>query len=499
MTLEEYMQQLDAVGKDDSGRIGSAGRDIWSDAFAEFSKTDEQGRPLYGTEAYNPNQAANGGVVTINGRQYSRTGRQLSADELAQYGADENAQMYHPQYGNLVDTKIAGKIAGKMNGGNFFENFLDAGYGPLLAAGIGAAGIASAGAAAGGAGAGAGGGFGGGAGGLATGAEFALPGAAGGIPSALSGTAGLTGAGALSAETIAGLQALGYTPAQIAAAGGAGGFGGGALGAGLAGGFGGGATGSTVAAGGGSSGSIGGNLLDYLTKPQTLVGLGTQIGSALLGQNATNKAADAQTQATTAALAQQQAMYDQTRADQAPWRNAGAGAIGQLSSMTQPGGSLLKRFSKEDLTADPVYNSGLEFGLNEGIKGVNQRAMQGGGYDSGATLKALTKYANDYGTTKANESYNRYNTDQTNIYNRLAGVSGIGQAANNQVQSAGTNLVNNQTALTTDAGNARAAGIVGGANAWSNALSGIGSMANNYDTTQLLNKLLGRSGTYGAY
>lgn len=158
-------------------------------------------------------------------------------------------------------------------------------------------------------------------------------------------------------------------------------------------------------------------------------------------------------------------------------------------------GSLLKRFSTEDLNADPVYNSGLQFGLDQGTGAINARAIAGGGYDSGATLKALTKYANDYGSTKANESYNRYNTDQNNIYNKLAGVSGAGQQATNNVAASGTQIANNISGLTTDAGSARSAGIIGGANAWGGALGGVSNAANNYGTSNYLKSLMNGYGS----
>lgn len=162
-------------------------------------------------------------------------------------------------------------------------------------------------------------------------------------------------------------------------------------------------------------------------------------------------------------------------------------------------GSLLKKFDQNDLNNDVVYNSGLQFGLDQGTGAINQRALQGGSYDSGATLKALTKYANDYGSTKANEAYNRYNTTNDSIYNKLAGISGAGQTATNQVQAAGTNMANNVSGSINDAGNARSAGIIGGANAWGNVGSGLNNIYNNYNSNQNLQKLLNGSPTiYGA-
>lgn len=149
-------------------------------------------------------------------------------------------------------------------------------------------------------------------------------------------------------------------------------------------------------------------------------------------------------------------------------------------------GSLTRRFSLDDLNNDPVYQTGLQFGLDEGNKGIERQAAASGQMLSGATLKALSKYATDYAGTKANESYNRFTNDQTNTYNRLAGVAGSGQQANSLVASAGTNTSNNISQNQIGVGNARAASSIGSANAWSNAL---GQGVNMYQQNQLMNKL----------
>lgn len=161
-------------------------------------------------------------------------------------------------------------------------------------------------------------------------------------------------------------------------------------------------------------------------------------------------------------------------------------------------GALNKKFTLEDRDADPVYQSGLEFGLREGVDGINARALAGGRYDSGATLKALTRFGNDYGSTKANESRNRFVSDQDSIYNRLAGVSSSGQTATAQVGAAGSNMANNVSELMTGAGNARAAGIVGGANAWGGAAGGVNNAISNYQNNQTLQKLLAGGGSSGS-
>lgn len=154
---------------------------------------------------------------------------------------------------------------------------------------------------------------------------------------------------------------------------------------------------------------------------------------------------------------------------------------------------LLRKFTNADLQSDPVYQSGLKFGLDRGTEGVNSRATASGMYDSGATLKALTQFGNDYGSTKANESYNRFTNDQSNTFNKLSGVSGTGQVANNQIAASGQNATNNIGASLEGAGNARAAGVVAGSNAWGNAGQGTVGAYNNYQSNKRLDALLAQN------
>jgi len=237
---------------------------------------------------------------------------------------------------------------------------------------------------------------------------------------------------------------------------------------------------------------------------------GTALVGGLLGSRASRQAASTQAQSASEAMDEQARQFDISRADQAPFMETGVLANARLRRLLgldagytgADSGSLLRRITQADIDADPVYQSGLKFGLDQGRDAINARAIAGGvpgGYDSGATLKALTRFGNDYGSTKANESYNRFVGDQGNIYNRLAGVSGAGQTATNQVQAAGTNAANNTAELLTGAGNARAAGIVGGASAWNNALGGVAGAAQGYQSNRILEELLKRRGGYTGY
>lgn len=231
-----------------------------------------------------------------------------------------------------------------------------------------------------------------------------------------------------------------------------------------------------------------------------LLGPAASIAAGAFGANAAGDAAEAQIAAGRDAIGEQRRQFDLTRADNAPFLETGTLANKRLRALmgldpTYGGadsGSLVRPFGSAELEADPIYKSGLDFGLKEGRDAINARAISSGSYNSGATLRALTQFGNDYGSTKGNDAYNRYVTNNTNTYNRLAGVSGAGQVAANTVSAAGTNAANAIGNTITDTGNARAAGIVGGANAWGSAAQGINNTMNSWRSDEVLRALLER-------
>jgi hypothetical protein len=219
------------------------------------------------------------------------------------------------------------------------------------------------------------------------------------------------------------------------------------------------------------------------------------VGAAVVGAAATtyasNKAADAQSDAVDSANANQRSMYDQTRADQAPYRAL-------ASDVALPGIKSFLANNNSPITAQEVMSDpGYQFGLDQGTRTLQNSAAARGGLYSGATLKALNRYGNDYATTKFGDTFNRINTDRTNQFNRLATAAGIGQTANNQVALAGQNYTNNVGSNIIGAGNAQAASALGTANAWTNAINGVSSYGNqnnwfrqspNYGSDQYGNK-----------
>lgn len=152
-------------------------------------------------------------------------------------------------------------------------------------------------------------------------------------------------------------------------------------------------------------------------------------------------------------------------------------------------GSLMRNFSMEDFETDPGY----EFRRTEGMRGVEGSAAARGGLLSGAAQKAIQKYGQGLASQEYGNAYGRYNADQTNQYNRLAGIVNTGQGATNQVSNAAGQFGQQQANNLIGAGNAQASGIMGQANAIT---GGINQGFNTYQNNQLMN-LIRNPGTSG--
>jgi len=247
--------------------------------------------------------------------------------------------------------------------------------------------------------------------------------------------------------------------------------------------------------GGGDGGSGGGmNFSDWLNLGGTIAGIGTSIWSGNKQADAASDAAKLQAAGQAAALEELKRQFDLSRADQMPWLTAGKDSLAQLSALMAPGGALTRKFGAADFEADPGY----QFQLAEGEQAANRAAAARGGYNSGRTLKELMRYGQGLASTTYQDAYNRYNTDQTNLYNRLAGIAGTGQTAATTLGNAGANYAANVGNTLTGGANAQAASRIAGANArtsgYMGAANAITGGINNYQQSQLLSQLLRQYG-----
>lgn len=211
------------------------------------------------------------------------------------------------------------------------------------------------------------------------------------------------------------------------------------------------------------------------------------IGGMAVSAHGSNKAANAQEDAARSAQSTNDRQFDISRADtqallalqredQAPYREAGKSALAQIMAGMAPGGQFTGQYDANSLARDPGY----AFRLSEGEAGINRAAAASGGAYSGATLKALARFNSGQASQEYGQAFERNNT----VYNRLAGVAGIGQTATNATQQAGstangqlnnlsTNYINATTGNLGAMGEARASGYVANSNAIGAGIKGL--------------------------
>jgi hypothetical protein len=240
-----------------------------------------------------------------------------------------------------------------------------------------------------------------------------------------------------------------------------------------------------------------------------VIGASTARSASKTQASAAEKAAETQKEVVDQQVALQREMYEKTREDQAPYRQAGYNALAEMqrTAGNVPGAF---KFGDYEFKADPGYG----FRLSEGQKALDRQAAARGGLISGGALKAATRFGQEMGSQEFGNAFNRaltsYNTDvarENQLYNRQAAMSGIGQTATNLVGQAGQNYATgaggalgtygtNVGNLMTSAGAAQAAGQVGMANALT---GGLGTYLNYSQGTALTNALRGGYGSGSNY
>jgi len=204
-----------------------------------------------------------------------------------------------------------------------------------------------------------------------------------------------------------------------------------------------------------------------------LLGAGAGLIGAGMQSSAAKSAAAQQAGATQYAADVQRQMFETINQQQQPYREAGYGALTRIGELL-PG--LTAPVSREEIMGLPGY----QFGIEQGI-GAARAAMNVGGGGSNVD-RAAQKFAVDYtlGTAMPQVIAQRQN-----IYNTLAGIAGIGQTGQTQMNQAGMNAAGNIGQAAIGGASALAAGQVGSANAMASGLGNIGNTALMYS---LLNK-----------
>lgn len=258
------------------------------------------------------------------------------------------------------------------------------------------------------------------------------------------------------------------------------------------------------------------------------VGLGTAVAGvagAAISSDATSSAAQAQTNANNAAIAEEQRQFNTNQANYAPWLAAGKSALGQqlallglgntttapaptsnadimsayynspalqdqfgspaqyaswvsqnnpqLAQSASPSAADQQQAAIDQLKASPLYQSLFRNGQDT----LLNNAAATGGLRGGNTARSLANFGSD--------------TLSQVIQNQLANLGSISGLGNNSAGASGQlgqNNANSISSLLSQNGQSQAGGILGGAGIWNNTFNGLGkTLGNLFPNTNSIN------------
>jgi hypothetical protein len=198
-------------------------------------------------------------------------------------------------------------------------------------------------------------------------------------------------------------------------------------------------------------------------------------GATAYSAYSANQAAGKQRDAANNATNTQLGMYNQNRADQAPWRQAGGEAVNALEGWYGLPGADGKVDPNAGAADTKLIQSlpGYQFNLQQGNQAVQRDLAAKGLLGSGAAGKALTQYGQGYAMNESNQ-----------YLNGLQSLAGLGQTSAGQTGQIGAYTGAQVGSNQIYAGNAQASGYANQSNAINQGLSGLVGAYGNYNQQQ---------------
>ena len=196
--------------------------------------------------------------------------------------------------------------------------------------------------------------------------------------------------------------------------------------------------------------------------------VGSSLISGAMGSSAAKSAAKTQANAAKYAADVEKQIYEQGREDLAPYREQGYAALKDIEGLKP---FLTQSFASQEALA-PYLDPSMAFRMKYGTQATERLANVGQGALSGNTLRGLQEFGQGLASTEYGNAFNRAQAERTGIYNILANIAGLGQGSVNTGVGLGQNNAQNLGTLAVGGAQAQAAGTIGAANAWSNALQG---------------------------
>ena len=195
--------------------------------------------------------------------------------------------------------------------------------------------------------------------------------------------------------------------------------------------------------------------------------IGGNLFNGYMGSKAAGDAADAQLQAGQESNALMREMWQANQQENAP--------LVALRNAMLPG--------IQGLATDPstiVNDPGYKFGMDQGVRAMDNSASARGRAMGGEQAKALTQFGQDYAGTKLDQSMNR-----------LIGAANLGQVGSQNNMAGNMNYGNNVANNLQNMGNVRGSSYMGQAGAWTGAAN---NALNNYQNQWWMRNVFGGGG-----
>jgi hypothetical protein len=201
---------------------------------------------------------------------------------------------------------------------------------------------------------------------------------------------------------------------------------------------------------------------------------GASLIGGLVGADASRSAANTQADAARQASATQMGMFNQTQQNLQPYMAQGTQSLASLGQQFGTAGSPGNTpFGLQQFQASPAY----QFNLQQGQMAIDKASNARGNYYAPQTLQDISRFSQGLASNEFQNAFSNYNTSQNNIFSRLNQLAAGGQNAATNLGGISAGVGGQIGGNIIGGGNALAAGQIGQANAYSNALGGIGNAA----------------------
>lgn len=191
------------------------------------------------------------------------------------------------------------------------------------------------------------------------------------------------------------------------------------------------------------------------------------LGTNIFGENSTDRALNYQGRSVNEA---NQTLKDQYALGNDALKNAYNSQLGYLAGYQGTGLNALQRMSSGSFADQLANDPGYQFRLKQGQNALESSAAARGSLNSGATMKALQRYGQDFGSNEYQNAYGRMSQLANmglNAGTNMSNAAGnYGQSMNQNAVGLGNAVSGNMTGL----GNAQASAQIAQANRSSNLL-----------------------------